>query len=440
MATTNVSINVNATIENVTEVLGTSIVYTLLCGIFSYLCFMYVRASIMGDRKMYDKIEEPESKYEKSATQKLTQLVSVSASPFFGLTKWEIFVRFVFSVAFKWALFITAWTLYTGTVLYNTRFYSFASALNLVIPQDVFNYAFSAYCFGALTVFDILGCYRDYYGREKDESHSFNARLAFTSILFGGAVVLPAAYAFATADATTVSNTGLLVPMTFFNGLALASLIVFAGFYVFWWKERDQDLRNLVQETYILMLGPRDKFRGSVVGYIPGFYLPGSWIAAHLFFTLSYAFIIYQDGTKPIVFTAVVCVIPIILMLKSRQVWTYMAWHLSMAGFWIVVNVLTASMTGPLGGGAYAPQLTSFVDNVNVTHYNYTLNKLTRQSEFFLTGPTPESLTTIYPTAYFAWVATFVLVVICIFFNSMGFEPMTGLTRAFPAMEKATKD
>lgn len=425
LPTDNVTISANATIENVTEVLGTASIYAFLCIIFTYLCSMYVEPSTNGTEVVHYKKVGDDVKADKN------WLRSWRAS---GVSTAGASLRFVFSVGFKWALFGTAWGLLTKNAYGEARFYpGDTTGQNLVTPQDVFMYLYGGYCFAVLTVFDIQGLIRQFTTYEWKDA--FYTRLAMTSIFYGGVMVIPAAYAFAANEDVVYSTSGILVPLTLTTGLILGAITVFMAFYI-WWQQEMETYAEYVQECYILILGPRDRIENSMYGYMQGIYLPGTFIIAHMFYTLSYAFIIWMDGTKPVVYTFVVSVIPLVMMLKSRQIWSYFFFHINMVGFWFVVNVLTASLTGPLGAD-YAPTTTSFVDNVDVRHYNTTLNKLTTQSEFFLTGPSPDSMETLRPTTDAAVFTAFVVSCIAILLNWMFVEPLTALAREYPVKKFA---
>lgn len=411
----NVTINHNSTINNVTEIVGTSFVYVLLSLFLTFFTYMYIGQSV---RSYFIPSDGDASVKNENFHESITSIAKG------GKKDGEFIVRALMGIAVPWAMFGTAWGLYSANVLGKAWIYTGQTSpgVRMVTPQDTFNYAFSGICCGTITLGSFV-----YAASASNWKYSVRlANLVLTTLTTMAVVMFPGAYAFATNQDVTVSDNGYLVAFTLTSGIILTFIVLARVVHAYYPsrsdKENDDFIYNdaIVKDVTVLATGVQGDLAGATFGYAPGIHLPLTWIIAHYLYLTSAGLIIYLDNTKPFVFTAVVCIVPWILTLRSRQIYSYMAWHVAMSAYWILVNVLGASVTGP---GVHTPVVTSFVASGGATYYNITLNKVTTQSEFFLTGPSPTMLPDMRTTTDLFSISAICLSFVIILLNMMVYEP-----------------
>ena len=413
----NVTINYNATITNVTELVGTTMVYTIIALLCTWWSYSFV-ASSLKSRWMpgYYKSKE------KGDLMHFLNKYTLSTDKGESNETFDLTIRILMGIVLPWTLFAVAWSLYTGTVLGAAWIFTGQSrtGVRLVVPQDIFNYSFSGLCCGVITITTLYLAARS---RVRYETPGMVlAKYVMWVLMFGAVVLLPGAYGFTWNTDVTVAQNGYLAALTLATGLVLTIVLVLrVGLFARAARASDQ-MDAMVLDVHILSTGVQGDLKGATYGFAPGINLPLTWIIAHYAYITAAGYLIYMDNTKPIVFSTVVCIVPWVLTLKSRQIYSYMAWHVALSAYWILVNVISASITGPLGSG-FAPTVTSFVASNNVTYYNITLNPNTTQSEFFLTGPSPSMLPNMRTSTDFFSIGAFVISCIVILLNLMFFEP-----------------
>jgi hypothetical protein len=460
---TNVTVNSNATMANVSEVVGTTFTYVLVSLLFTYLSYMFIASSMV-------------SYFRGDFNSEIYKGFRFSDSDKF--VRKDALARIIVGLLVKWVLFIVGWSLYTGSVLGKAWIKPKPFQLDFGVPlseTDLFAYYFTAIAFGLMTWWDFSLVHKYRYPRtykgfnkqmthddvpknkrddnstdkeelesmDRDESSGFIALKVVLPTLTAAALVLfPGAYQFAVGNTTVInSGNGSLVAFNLATGLILTVILLLRAIMssekVRNWSGKtlseDAPKRSfastatamMFQDVFLLGQKPEGLIKAATYGFMGGIYMPFAWILCHMVYTFACGFPIYQDGTRPWVWGIVSGVIPFLLTLKAQQWRTYLGFHAAMGGFFLILNILCASITGPLNGpktgDTFAPVVTSFSAS-NGTYSNITLNKLSTQSQFFLVAQNPGTLSAMRPSTDFMSIGALVLAFTCFLLNLMYFD------------------